>query len=127
MFCPKCGSNNEDGARFCFSCGQRMTDGAAQTPRSGPAWRDFQTPQPTAPPQVPTPITPPPPVFTPPPIYQAPQVIIGAPRRPSSFGGVFILFSVLALFGAVGFAVYRLVDVDIDTSSWPLIGDESKD
>jgi hypothetical protein len=125
MFCPKCGSNNEDGARFCFSCGQRMTDGGPQTSRSGPAWRDFQPPPPVQPP-VPTPITPPPPVFTPPPIYTAPQVIIGAPRRPSAFGGVFILFSVLALFGAIGFAAYRLVDLDIDTSSWPLIGEDAK-
>jgi hypothetical protein len=124
MFCPKCGSNNEDGARFCFSCGTRMTDGSTQAPQSGPAWRDFPQQMPTPPP-TPVPFTPPPPpVVYQQPVIPPPQVIIGAPRASSSMGPLFVLLSVIGLFGAVGFAVVRLVD--INTDDWPLIGKEAK-
>lgn len=33
MFCPKCGAQNEDGARFCRACGAPMVSGAA-TPQA---------------------------------------------------------------------------------------------
>jgi hypothetical protein len=129
MFCPKCGLNNEDDARFCANCGERMTDPVSQTaPRSGPDWRDFNGPTMPAgvPPVMPQPMTPPPMPFQTPVLPPAAQVIIGAPARPSAFSGIFLLFSVVALIGAMAFAVIRLVDVNIDTSSWPLIGDDSK-
>jgi hypothetical protein len=127
MFCPRCGSNNEDDARFCFSCGDRMTEASTPAPSSGPDWRDFQTPPQIPPPVYPTPVVPPPmPMAYQQPVMPPPQVIIGAPTRPSAFGGIFVFLSVIALIGALGFAAVRLVDVDIDTSAWPLIGEEKK-
>ena len=127
MFCPQCGSNNDDNVRFCFNCGRRLTDGSEDTaPQSGGGWRDFQTPTP-APPVVPRPVTqvPPSPAPT---FHQASvlprQVVIGAPRRGSALGPIFIALSVVALIVAVGFAVVRLVD--IDTDDWPLVGKKEK-
>src|SRR5437868_3809415 len=32
MFCPGCGANNEDGARFCYRCGRRLADGTEKVP-----------------------------------------------------------------------------------------------
>jgi hypothetical protein len=76
VFCPRCGNNNDNNARFCFSCGQRFQQGTNPAGPSGPQWGQFQdptpaptpTPQPVAPPPQPTPrpvqtqVAPPPPV-----------------------------------------------------------------
>ena len=32
MFCPKCGTKNEDDARFCAACGAPLEDNTVQTP-----------------------------------------------------------------------------------------------
>src|SRR5687767_14439777 len=102
MFCPKCGLNNEDDARFCFDCGERLDAPGPQTPPgTGPDWRNINIP-PAVPPaihNVPAPIAPPPaPMAYQPPVTQMPaQVIIGAPARQSALGGIFILLSVFAL------------------------------
>lgn len=138
MFCPKCGLNNEDDARFCFDCGESLLEPPPppppQTPSSGFDWRNVNIPRvpPAVPPGipgVPTPMGVPPPMplpYQPPVLPPAAQVIIGAPMRSSPLGGIFVLFSIIGLIAALGFAAVRLVDVDIDTSSWPLIGDDSK-
>jgi hypothetical protein len=109
---------------------------------SGQDWRGFTVqrppPPPMMPPAMPQPVAPPviPPPIAPQPIpmsYQQPvmppaaqQVIIGPPVRPSALTGLLVFLSVIGLIGAIGFAVIRLVDTDIDTSTWPLIGDGKK-
>ena len=32
MFCPKCGTKNEDDARFCAACGAPLEDNTVQAP-----------------------------------------------------------------------------------------------
>jgi uncharacterized membrane protein len=36
MFCPKCGSQNNDNAQFCMKCGNRLNGGAAPNMGQGP-------------------------------------------------------------------------------------------
>lgn len=36
MFCPKCGANLKDGAKFCHVCGNNMGDGTPVTPQQQP-------------------------------------------------------------------------------------------
>jgi hypothetical protein len=60
VFCPRCGNNNDNNARFCFSCGQRFQQGNQPTGPSGPQWGQFQDPAP-APPPPPRPVAAPPP------------------------------------------------------------------
>lgn len=60
LFCPRCGNNNDNNARFCFSCGQRFQQGSQPAGPSGPQWGRFQDPAPPAPP-TPQPVAPPPP------------------------------------------------------------------
>jgi hypothetical protein len=67
VFCPRCGNNNDNTARFCFSCGQRFSQNNQPAGPSGPEWSQFQDPAPSAPPPAPAPPPPPPPVYTPPP------------------------------------------------------------
>ena len=31
MFCPKCGTQNDDAAKFCANCGATLNDGRAST------------------------------------------------------------------------------------------------
>lgn len=38
MFCMKCGARNDDGARFCVSCGAPMA-GDAPVAGGAPAWQ----------------------------------------------------------------------------------------
>src|SRR4051812_16434564 len=110
MFCPKCGLNNEDDARFCFDCGERLDEPYEESAQSsGHDWRNINVPNvspmyPPSIPGVPTPMGMPPPMpmpFQQPVLPPAAQVIIGAPVRPSALGGIFVLFSVLGLIGAL--------------------------
>jgi hypothetical protein len=61
MFCPQCGSNNDDQARHCSQCGTALQPVAVQAPPP-------QYPAPGAPPQYPPPAAPP---YYPPPQFNA--------------------------------------------------------
>lgn len=54
MFCPNCGTKNEDGAKFCQKCGEplkRRAESGAPEPQQAPAPRPASKPQPTSQPQ----------------------------------------------------------------------------
>lgn len=65
MFCPTCGIENPDSARFCKNCGSQF---AAAAPPPPPA----HTPPPAPPPPPVQAAPPPPPAYTPPPAPPAP-------------------------------------------------------
>jgi hypothetical protein len=95
MYCPNCGKQNPDDAKFCESCG--APTGAAETPKAAP-------PPPPPQPQY-SPPPPPPPVYAAPaqqqyyqqpPSYQAAGAGSGntAPMSVGQFLGTIILVSI---------------------------------
>ena len=102
MFCPRCGANNEDGTRFCYSCGRRFATDNAPAPASGPDWSDFRDSPAAPPPPQPTP--PPPVAYTPP-----SQVVISAPPRRN---GATVAGAVLVVVALVAGSAYLLTRDD---------------
>ena len=80
MYCPHCGTRNDDAAVYCSQCGQRL-DGAYTPP-----------PQPDPAPQ-------PPPDPAPPPG--------GGARPPGDVGALGVVFFCLPLVGAIMYFVWR--------------------
>lgn len=117
MFCPHCGTNNEDTVRFCFKCGKRLREDTEKAAVEGPLWRDFAEPGETAP--EPEPEAPPPPPQAPP----SPQVVIGRPKRKLPIASI-----LLALVGGVALAGIvvggYVAATEVDWGALPLLGDE---
>src|SRR6476620_3601470 len=101
VFCPRCGNNNDNNARFCFSCGQRFQQGSQPAGPSGPQWGQFQDPAP-APPPTPRPAAPPQP---PPPSRPVNTQIVAAPpaKKTNPALAVAILAGLAIIIGAVFF------------------------
>jgi hypothetical protein len=117
LFCPGCGSNNDDQARFCYRCGRQLHTGT-EAPQSGPAWRDFVEPAREPEPEPPPPEPPPPPPLPP------PQVVIGKPKRELPIAALITAIFGLGIFGGAGYGILYAVQ-NIDTNSLPFIGNEN--
>lgn len=108
--CPNCGSQNNDGDRFCSSCGVQLEQGATDTPNPPESTS-------TPPPPPVTPSTMPPPInFAPPPGSSIEQEeewrmsSLGPPPSPKRRIWLWILIGVLALcvlscVGLIGFSM----------------------
>jgi hypothetical protein len=115
LFCPGCGTNNQDNVRFCYRCGRQLHDGTSQPTQSGPAWQDFVEAPPT-----PELIPEPPPVLVQPelpPLESLPaQVVLGVPRRELPIATVAGLVLAFAALVGIGFgAYYALQNLDKDS------------
>ncbi|HEX5139670.1 MAG TPA: zinc ribbon domain-containing protein [Dehalococcoidia bacterium] len=123
MFCPGCGTNNEDGARFCYRCGRRLSDGSSDQPQTGPAWKDFveAVPDPVPVEVINAPIPEPVPV---PPLPISPQIIVGRPKRDLPLGMIAgIVLAIGAVVGGIAGVFYAVQSVDKD--SLPVIGKDN--
>jgi zinc-ribbon domain len=119
LFCPACGTNNEDNVRFCLRCGRQLHDGTASKPDTGPAWSDFVQPVPEPVPEIPMPLPlePPPMPTLPPP----PQVVVGGPKREmptTMLAGILVAIGAIA---AAAFGIYYATQ-NVDRNSLPIIG-----
>jgi zinc-ribbon domain len=122
LFCPACGTNNEDNVRFCLRCGRQLHDGTASKPDTGPAWSDFVQPPPDAVPEIQIPLPPePPPMPTLPP---PPQVVVGGPKREMPIAMFAGIIAAIGAMAAVAFGIYYATQ-NVDKNSLPIIGDKS--
>jgi len=95
MFCPNCGKQNEDSARFCYGCGT-VFENAAQQPQQPvqPQYQAPQQPQYQAPQQ---------------PQYQAPQQPVYPAQQPAVPGkGLAITSMVLGIVALVFCCIWYL-------------------
>ncbi|MBC7253781.1 MAG: zinc ribbon domain-containing protein [Actinobacteria bacterium] len=87
-YCPQCGNENRDEARFCVRCGNRLPEPQAEEPPAPPESLPEQ-PTPYAPPAPGLPHAGVPPAASPPHPHPAPvppRYTYGAPARPATAG-----------------------------------------
>ena len=118
MFCPKCGSNVNDGARFCPVCGNDMTVQQPQGLRGYPRPQDSanyaqQQPGSYAQPQVPVQ----------PPMGYAPMVE-DAPKKSNGVKIALIALVAVLVIGIIGVGAYFLVTNMSDGGS---VSEETKE